>query len=274
MEKDIINEIRGKTIPLNEEEENNETSSYKNKLKKNSNQKNSNKNISFYIIDKTDKNVNIRDKIIEYLNNYDDKLTLISKSIPQIKLVDDYYYKSKESLLMKYILETKIINIDTIKKLIYLCFNVLSKVFSALIKENESKINSSSNDIIDIIKLLLDFIKVIKTFIINNGDNIDVSFLKEMKNIGKYCLYVIIIKKYNYQYMNEIENKNENEKKIEFFNDYKKYFKIVNKIKNNFKDNNLFMKHFIVQPSMISFIDLLEINRKIINFQLNVNYKI
>ena len=31
MEKDIINEIRGKTIPLNEEEENNETSSYKNK---------------------------------------------------------------------------------------------------------------------------------------------------------------------------------------------------------------------------------------------------
>ena len=274
MEKDIINEIRGKTIPLNEEEENNETSSYKNKLKKNSNQKNSNKNISFYIIDKTDKNVNIRDKIIEYLNNYDDKLTLISKSIPQIKLVDDYYYKSKESLLMKYILEIKIISIDTIKKLIYLCFNVLSKVFSALIKENESKINSSSNDIIDIIKLLLDFIKVIKTFIINNGDNIDVSFLKEMKNIGKYCLYVIIIKKYNCQYMNEIENKNENEKKIEFFNDYKKYFKIVNKIKNNFKDNNLFMKHFIVQPSMISFIDLLEINRKIINFQLNVNYKI
>jgi len=50
-----------------------------------------------------------------------------------------------------------------------------------------------------------------------------------------------------------------------------KYFKIVNKIKNNFKDNNLFMKHFIVQPSMISFIDLLEINRKIIS---KINEKI
>lgn len=273
IEKDIINEIRGKTIPLNEEEENNETSNSNNKLKKISNHKTQNHNISFYIIDKTDKNINISEKIIEYLNNYDDKLTLLSKAIPQIKLVDDFYYKSKESLLMKYVLEAKIINLDTIKKIIYLCFNVLSKVFSAFIKENENKINSCSNDIIEIIKLILNFIKIIKTFIINNGDNIDVSFLKEMKNIGKYCSYVIIIKKYNYQYMNEIENKKENEKKIQFFNDYMEYLKIVNKIKNIFKDNNLFLKHFIIQPSMISFIDLLEINRKIINFQLNVNYK-
>ena len=217
IEKDIINEIRGKTIPLNEEEENNETSNSNNKLKKISNHKTQNHNISFYIIDKTDKNINISEKIIEYLNNYDDKLTLLSKAIPQIKLVDDFYYKSKESLLMKYVLEAKIINLDTIKKIIYLCFNVLSKVFSAFIKENENKINSCSNDIIEIIKLILNFIKIIKTFIINNGDNIDVSFLKEMKNIGKYCSYVIIIKKYNYQYMNEIENKKENEKKNTIF---------------------------------------------------------
>ena len=95
-----------------------------------------------------------------------------------------------------------------------------------------------------------------------------------MKNIGNYCLYVMIIKKYNYENMIEIESKKENDKKIQFFKDYLKYFKIVNKIKPIFKDNSLFMKHFMVQPSMISFIDILEMNRKIINFQLNVNFKI
>ena len=121
--------------------------------------------------------------------------------------------------------------------------------------------------------MILNFIKLIKTFIKNNGDNVDVTFLKEMKNIGNYCLYVLIIKKYNYEYMSEIENKKENEKKVDFFRHYMKYFKIINKIKPNFKENNLFMKHFMVQPSMISSIDLLEMNRKIINFQLNVNYK-
>ena len=190
-----------------------------------------------------------------------------------MKLVDDFYYKSKDSLLIKYIIDSNIINMETIKKLIHLCFNVLSKVFSTLIKETENKINSLYKDITDIITMILNFIQVIKTFIKNNGDNVDVSFLKEMKNIGNYCLYVMKIKKYNYEYMNEIESKKENEKKIEFFKDYMKYFKIVNKIKPFFKDNNLFMKHFMVQPSMISFIDLLEMNRKIINFQLNVNYK-
>ena len=72
----------------------------------------------------------------------------------------------------------------------------------------------------------------------------------------------------------KLKIKRKMKKKIQFFNDYMEYLKIVNKIKNIFKDNNLFLKHFIIQPSMISFIDLLEINRKIINFQLNVNYKI
>ena len=273
-EKEEYNEIKEKTIPLKEDEEEYiETSSYKNKVYKAWNKTKSNKNISFYIIDKTDKNLNINVKIKEFLNNYDDKISSLSKTITQMKPVDDFYYKSKESLLIKYIVDSNIINMDTIKKIIHLCFNVLSKIFSAFIKETENKINSLYNDIVDIIKMILSFIKLLKTFIKNNGDNVDVTFLKEMKNIGNYCLYVLIIKKYNDEYMSEIENKKENEKKIDFFRNYMKYFKIINKIKPNFKENNLFMKHFMVQPSMISFIDLLEMNRKIINFQLNVNYK-
>ena len=274
-EKEITNEIKGKTIALNEdEEENNDSLNNKNKSNKNLSKINKNMNISFYIIDKTDKTLNISEKITEYLEKYDDLLTLMSKKIPQMKLVDDFYYKSMESLLIKYIRDNNIINMDTIKKSIHLCFNVLSKVFSALTKETENKINSLYDDIKDIINLILQFIKIIKKFIINNGDNVDVNFLKEMKNIGNYCLYVMIIKKYNYENMIEIESKKENDKKIQFFKDYLKYFKIVNKIKPIFKDNSLFMKHFMVQPSMISFIDILEMNRKIINFQLNVNFKI
>ena len=274
IEDDLNNEFKSKIIPLNEdEEENNETSSYKMKSNKNLEKIKSNKNISFYIIDKNDKNLNISEKIREFLNIYDDKLTSMSKSIPQIKLVDNFFYKSKESLIMKYILDNNIINIDTIKKLIHLCFNVLSKVFSVFTKESENKINSSLNDITDIINLIINNIKLIKKFINNNSDNVDMTFLKEMKNIGNYCLYAIILKKYNYDYMAAIEKKNENEKKIEFFRNYMKYFKIINKIKPIFKDNTLFMKHFMVQPSMIGFLDIIEMNRKIINFQLNVNYK-
>ena len=273
-EDEMNNEIKSKIIPLNEDEqENNETSSYIIKSNKNLEKIKSNKNISFYIIDKNDKNLNISEKIREFLNIYDDKLTSMSKSIPQIKLVDNFFYKSKESLIMKYILDNNIINIDTIKKLIHLCFNVLSKVFSVFTKESENKINSSFNDITDLINLILNNIKTIKKFIKNNSDNVDVTFLKDMKNIGNYCLYVIILKKYNYDYMADIESKNENEKKIEFFKNYMKYFKIINKIKPIFKDNTLFMKHFMVQPSMIGFLDIIEMNRKIINFQLNVNYK-
>ena len=163
---------------------------------------------------------------------------------------------------------------DTIKKIIHLIFNVLSKIFSTLIKESENKIKSLFNNIIDIIEIILEFIKLIKKFIINNSDNVDITFLKEMKNIANYCLYTMIIKSYNYEYMSDIENKKENEKKVKFFGDYMKYFKIIKKLKPIFKDNNLFMKHFMIQPSMITFIDLFEMNRKIINFQLNVNYKI
>ena len=274
LENDINNEIKSKIIPLNEdEEENNESSSYKIKSNKNLEKTKSNQNISFYIIDKTDKNLNISDKIKEFLNIYDDKLISLSKDLPQIKLVDNFFYKTKESLIMKYIRDNNIISIDTIKKLVHLCFNVLSKVFSVFTKETENKINSCLNDINEIIKLILNFIKLIKKFINNNSDNVDVTFLKEMKNIGNYCLHVISLKKYNYEYMADIENKNENEKKIDFFKIYMKYFKIIGKIKPIFKENSLFMKHFMVQPSMIGVLDLIEMNRKIINFQLNVNYK-
>lgn len=274
LEKEIFNEIKEKTIPLKEDEEENiETSSNKNKINATLSKTKSNKNISFYIIDKTDKNLNINQKIKEFLNSYEDKISLLLKSIPQMKSVDDYYYQNKESILIKYILDSNIINMDTIKKIIYLFFNALSKIFSALIKETENKINSLYNDIIDILKMILNFIKILKTFIINNGDDVDITFLKELKIIGNYCLYVLIIKKYNYEYMNEIENKKETEKKINFFSNYMKYFKIINKIKNIFKDNNMFIKHFMVQPSMITFIYLLDMNRKIINFQLNVNFK-
>ena len=274
LENDINNEIKSKIIPLNEdEEENNESSSYKIKSNKNLEKTKSNQNISFYIIDKTDKNLNISDKIKEFLNIYDDKLISLSKDLPQIKLVDNFFYKTKESLIMKYIRDNNIISIDTIKKLVHLCFNVLSKVFSVFTKETENKINSCLNDINEIITLILNFIKLIKKFINNNSDNVDVTFLKEMKNIGNYCLHVISLKKYNYEYMADIENKNENEKKIDFFKIYMKYFKIIGKIKPIFKENSLFMKHFMVQPSMIGVLDLIEMNRKIINFQLNVNYK-
>ena len=274
LENDINNEIKSKIIPLNEdEEENNESSSYKIKSNKNLEKTKSNQNISFYIIDKTDKNLNISDKIKEFLNIYDDKLISLSKDLPQIKLVDNFFYKTKESLIMKYIRDNNIISIDTIKKLVHLCFNVLSKVFSVFTKETENKINSCLNDINEIITLILNFIKLIKKFINNNSDNVDVTFLKEMKNIGNYCLHAISLKKYNYEYMADIENKNENEKKIDFFKIYMKYFKIIGKIKPIFKENSLFMKHFMVQPSMIGVLDLIEMNRKIINFQLNVNYK-
>jgi hypothetical protein len=32
-------------------------------------------------------------------------------------------------------------------------------------------------------------------------------------------------------------------------------------------------KYFMILPNMISFIDIFEMNRKIINYQLNLNFK-
>lgn len=96
LEKEILNEIKGKTMALNEdEEENNESSSYKIKINNNFIKQKSNKNISFYIIDKIDKHLNISEKISEFLNDYDDKITLISKTIPQMKVVMISIIKAK-----------------------------------------------------------------------------------------------------------------------------------------------------------------------------------
>ena len=272
--KNDFNNFNNNTIPLNEdEEENNQSSNNLHKSNKSLSKIKSNENISFYIIDKTDKKLNILDKIKEYLNKYDVLLSSLREKASSIKEIDNFYYKNKESFLIKYIMDNNIINMDTIKKLIHLFFNVLSKIFSTFTKETDYNINLCFNDISNIINLILDLIKIIKNFIKNNGDNVDITFLKEMKIIGNYCLYVMVIKKYNYEYMIEIENKKDNDKKNMFFMEYMKYLKIVKKIKNIFKDNSLFMKHFLVQPNMINFIDLLEMNRKIINFQLNVNYK-
>ena len=272
--KNDFNNFNNNTIPLNEdEEENNQSSNNLHKSNKSLSKIKSNENISFYIIDKTDKKLNILDKIKEYLNKYDVLLSSLREKASSIKEIDNFYYKNKESFLIKYIMDNNIINMDTIKKLIYLFFNVWSKIFNTFTKETDYNINLCFNDISNIINLILDLIKIIKNFIKNNGDNVDITFLKEMKIIGNYCLYVMVIKKYNYEYMIEIENKKDNDKKNMFFMEYMKYLKIVKKIKNIFKDNSLFMKHFLVQPNMINFIDLLEMNRKIINFQLNVNYK-
>ena len=125
----------------------------------------------------------------------------------------------------------------------------------------------------DLINLIIDYIKIIKKFIKNNNKNIDLLFLKDIKIIGNYCKYVLTIKKYDYEYMTKVQNKKEIDKINIFFNDYLKYFKTVNKLKVILKDNNMFMNHFTIQPTMLSFIDLFEMNRKIINYQLNVNYK-
>ena len=272
--KEEFHNINSKTIALNEdEEENNESLNYGNKSNKSISKMKSNQNISFYIIDKTDKKLNIIEKIKEYFNKYNKLLSALSEQNSHLKEVDNFYYKAKESLLIRHIMDNNIINMETIKKITHLFFNVLSKIFSTFTKETEHNINLCINDINAIINLILEFMKIIIKFINNNGDNVDATFLKEMKIIGKYCFYVILIKKYNYDYMAEIANKNDNDKKNDFFKEYMKYLKIINKIKNIFKENNLFMKHFLVQPNMLNFIDLFEMNRKIINFQLNVNFK-
>ena len=64
--------------------------------------------------------------------------------------------------------------------------------------------------------------------------------------------------------MSQVQNKKEIDKINIFFNDYLNYFKTVKKLKVILKDNN---------PTMLSFIDLFEMNRKIINYQLNAYYK-
>ena len=107
--KDDFNNFNNNTIPLNEdEEENNQSSNNLHKSNKSLSKIKSNENISFYIIDKTDKKLNILDKIKEYLNKYDVLLSSLREKASSIKEIDNFYYKNKESFLIKYIMDNKI----------------------------------------------------------------------------------------------------------------------------------------------------------------------
>lgn len=266
--------INNNTIPLNEneEEENHENSPNIKKQLNSSTKKENKKKISINIIDKKNK-INVKELIINNFSKFGSLLNDFNKYAPKINTIELFYNEQKEKIISMYFVGGDIIYIDTIKKITHLFFNVLSKAFNCLAKETENICNSCLNTIFDIINLIIDFLKNIKQLIKNNNEKIDIYFLSNIKIIGNYCMYVLIIKKYNYEYMIEIQNKKDNNKINEFFNIYSKYLKTVNKMKNIFKDNDMFLKHFMFHPCMVNFIDLFEMNRKIINYQLNVNFK-
>ena len=264
-------------IPLNENEDEDENTNSintnKKQLNSHSKKQNNNKIISINIIDKHDKNINIKEKIIEKFAKFDMLLTGLTKELQKMNSIEVFYNEQKQKIISINLVDNNIIQIETIKKIIHLFFNILSKIFNFLAKETENICSLYLNNIFDIIKLIIDFIKQIKNFIKNNNNTIELLFLKNIKIIGNYCLYVLYIKQYNYDYMLDIQKQNENNKINEFFNIYLKYLKIIKKMKNILKDNTIFIKHFIIHPNMISFIDLFEMNRKIINYQLNANFK-
>ena len=254
-------------INLNEEEEKSNNNNNENKKQK------YNKYSSINIIDKDDKTLNIKDIIINNFSWFGTQLGKLTESVPKINYIETFYNEQREKIISVNLKNGDFIQIEAIKKIIHLFFNIISKIFKYLTKETENTCILCLNNIFDIINLVIDYIKTIKKFIKNNNNNIDILFLKDIKIIGNYCMYVLYIKKYNYEYMLEVQNKKENDKINTFFNNYLKYFKTVNKVKIILKDNNMFIKHFSIQPTMISYVDLFEMNRKIINYQLNVNYK-
>lgn len=275
-ELDNISNINNHTIPLNEEEENIDNNNCSNNKKQfnSSTKKKSNINKLFInIIDKNDNKINIKEKILEYFSKFDSILTKIENIEQKINSIKDFYKEQKDKIITMNLTDNNIIYIETIKKITHLFFNVLSKIFNYLNKKTEEICNSVLNHIFDIINLNIDFIKNIKKYIKNNNDKINVDFLKNIKIIGNYCKYVLTIKKYNYEYMMDIQNKKDINKINEFFQTHSKYLKTVNKMKIFFKDNDLFKKHFMILPNMIGFIDIFEMNRKIINYQLNLNFK-
>ena len=254
-------------INLNEEDEKSNNNNNENKKQK------YNKYSPINIIDKDDKTLNIKDIIINNFSWFGTQLGKLTERVPKINSIETFYNEQREKIISVNLKNVDFIQIEAIKKIIHLFFNILSKIFKCLTKETENTCILCLNNIFDIINLVIDYIKTIKKFIKNNNNNIDILFLKDIKIIGNYCIYVLYIKKYNYEYMLEVQNKKENDKINTFFNNYLKYFKTVNKIKIILKDNNMFIKHFAIQPTMISYVDLFEMNRKIINYQLNVNYK-
>ena len=270
------------TISLKEEDEekictNNTKESSKEKLKSPvkkviKNQENIS-SISAFDKNNNDANFNIylKDSLIK-INNF---LIELSKKIPKISLVEGYFAQNKNSLESSYNITSNnnSIEIKAIKSFIHLLFNTLSKIFNTFTKETENICYMSSQNLIILISIIIDIVVQIKKFLTKNKVDIDLNFLKEIKLVGKYCKLVLIIKRDDFEQMKIIKEKKDNEKINKFFQNYLTYFKCVKKLRNIIKDSEFLNKFFNMQPTMISYIDLFEINRRLINFHLNVNYK-
>lgn len=281
---EIINEDEGgednlsknnNTISLKEEDEDTKINN-NNKTRGNifiDYKKKTNKNIFIYIYDKNDKTFNIRDKIIDNLNEYGNLLLKLSKNIPNITAIENFFQENKTKILSNDLNQDNIIYMDYVKSNIHLCFNTLSKIFGFFAKETENICTTYSNNIIEIISLIINLTQIIKKFLKNNADEVDLTFLNDIKSIGKYCKYVLILKSFNYEHMKKIQSTNDDNQKNFFFTTFLGYSKIVGKLKKIFKDNNMFIKHFMMQVNMLKYTDLFEMNRIIINYQLNTNFK-
>lgn len=282
-DEDNKSNMNSNLISLNEEddEQTNKNNSDKNNKNKNSSskldskiQKKNSNNSNFYInlIDKDNKDFNLREKILDNFSNYSKILSKLTEILPKINEVENFFNQNKEKMISNDLKNINIVYIKSLKKFIHLYFNTLSKIFNSLSKGTENDCNFCLNVVLELITLIINFIKLIKKFIKNNNENIDISFLKDIKSIGKYCMYVLVLKRNDYEYMIEVENKKDIKKVNEFFNNYLNYFKNVHKLQKIFKENTTLIKHFMIQPTMVSFIDLVEMNKKIINYQLNINF--
>ena len=273
------NKINSNLISLNEEDDeqtnknnNEKNKNLKSKLDSKKQKKNGNNNFYINLIDKDNKDFNLREKILDNFSSYSKILSKLTEILPKINEVENFFNQNKEKMISNELKNINIVYIKSIKKFIHLYFNTLSKIFNSLSKGTENDCNFCLNEVLDLITLIINFIKIIKKFIKNNNENIDITFLKDIKSIGKYCMYVLVLKKNDYEYMIEVENKKDIKKVNEFFNNYLNYFKSVHKLQKIFKENTTLIKHFMIQPTMVSFIDLVEMNKKIINYQLNINF--
>lgn len=282
-DEDNKSNMNSNLISLNEEddEQTNKNNSDKNNKNKNSRskldskiQKKNSNNSNFYInlIDKDNKDFNLREKILDNFSNYSKILSKLTEILPKINEVENFFNQNKEKMISNDLKNINIVYIKSLKKFIHLYFNTLSKIFNSLSKGTENDCNFCLNVVLELITLIINFIKLIKKFIKNNNENVDISFLKDIKSIGKYCMYVLVLKRNDYEYMIEVENKKDIKKVNEFFNNYLNYFKNVHKLQKIFKENTTLIKHFMIQPTMVSFTDLVEMNKKIINYQLNINF--
>lgn len=261
-----LNEEDDEQTNKNNGDENNKNKNSSSKLDSKIQKKNSN-NSNFYInlIDKDNKDFNLREKILDNFSNYSKILSKLTEILPKINEVENFFNQNKEKMISNDLKNINIVYIKSLKKFIHLYFNTLSKIFNSLSKGTENDCNFCLNVVLELITLIINFIKLIKKFIKNNNENVDISFLKDIKSIGKYCMYVLVLKRNDYEYMIEVENKKDIKKVNEFFNNYLNYFKNVHKLQKIFKENTTLIKHFMIQPTMVSFTDLVEMNKKIIN---------